>query len=90
MKLIVADAELDQQTAYEMEEVEALIGLGNQFVSRVEKLMKLGYVSEAVSAALAERCNVVTTALVQLQIATQPLSSTVSAFVNAIDDIDHL
>lgn len=90
MDLVVADAELEGMEREIADALEALVGAGERYVALLEKLGAMGYVSEAVGAALAEHGAAVSAALEKLSDASDPLERGVSALIREIDTIDKL
>ena len=90
MNLFVADSELKRLSSETTEAIDGLVGLGNQFSSRLEKLKDMGYVSEGMEAVMTERIALVRSAVAQLSQTAGPLDKTVSSFISGIDDIDFL
>ena len=90
MDLVVADAELHDLCGRTAGAVGELVQVGRRFTSLLDKMGALGYVSEAMSAALAERSAVVREALGCLAAAREPMEEGVSRLIAAIDDIDRL
>lgn len=90
MNLIVADSELKRLSSETTKAVDGLVGLGNQFASRLEKLKDMGYVSEGMDAVMTERIALVKAAMAQLSQSAEPLDTTINSFISGIDDIDIL
>ena len=90
MNLIVADAEFKNSLANTTDEIEAIESIGKQFLALLDKLKRMGYKSEAMEAAISEKQEIVKNSLEVLTSASEPLSSSISSFVDVINDIDHL
>lgn len=90
MNLIVAEAEFTSDASTISESVEALASLGEQFLSKLDKLKSMGYQSEAMSAAISANQVIVKSSLAQFASASQPLSGSINSFVSSINEIDQL